>query len=592
MGPITVKVKQERSLLGKNSYALVDSEDQSKLKKTFNQFAAPFNWAYKNLRSIDGIDDLGAALGSTLPEVAAPAVTASIIGGLAPFVYAGAVGAVHESVKQVREIYPQAVQNTLIREKQVVDGLVDKHTSAAEHLHRQAHYQRALAHQKIAKLERNASPINALAMTGMSTGMLASTIAGALDTSAMHMASEALNTAAATTGTVASGIFLASQVGMAAYGVSRVKVGKQRDYQLKQDQIALQHLPRNDTSHSSTYYANAARQSVQEVLQRQRYYNQHHSISAGAVLATGQSAMFASNIAMLSGVAAPIVMGVAFSTGVPLTLAGSAQKIIYENRENKMKGAGHSPSVQKQVEANDIDNAMHGVFAKKHLHLRQAFQDEVDQVHQKYMQYQTGLAEMKLFSLRQAALEQKKLPATPEERIQQLIHMIKKGGKYFPHSTTLVSSDLNATEQILYQYDKRAFTGTPSALRANLLEEVQRSIAAHQIQLDPKLYQMALREVVTALGRSASADPDIAHFLRAEPGKQNKQITLEDIALFAQKNAVANDVYHQKLTSMLIKQAKCDLKFLRESAKNELVYLAHSARYMSLDSPIDNKVSS
>ena len=67
---------------------------------------------------------------------------------------------------------------------------------------------------------------------------------------------------------------------------------------------------------------------------------------------------------------------------------------------------------------------------------------------------------------------------------------------------------------------------------------------------------------------------DIAYFLQAEPGQAYKEISLEDIGKFAERRDIVKEIYQNKLTRALIEQAKCDLKFLRNTAKDELVHLA------------------
>ena len=191
------------------------------------------------------------------------------------------------------------------------------------------------------------------------------------------------------------------------------------------------------------------------------------------------------------------------------------------------------------------------------------------------MQYQTGLAEMKLFSLRQTALQQKGLPDAPEKRRQQLIEMLQAGGKHLPQSTTLVDSDLEASREILQQYDLFAFVGTRLALQDNLLEEVRQSIAVQQLQPNPEVYKTVLNETIKKLNQYANKYANIAYFLQAEPGLAYKEISLEDIERFAERNDIVKDVYHKQLTRTLIEQAKCDLKFLRNTAKDELIHLAH-----------------
>lgn len=552
MGPITtVKIECKRSLLGGKNYVPVADKDTSKLQRIANQCAVPFNWAYQNLRATDGIDDIGAALGATLPGIAAPAFTIGAVGSLTPFVCSGAAGAISDSLEQFRKTYPETVRNTLNCHRQLLEAS-KKNVSQTEQVHRLRQYRQALTQQHIKAIERNFSLANAGAMTGMSTGMIASTIASALDASAIDTANLALETASGITGTVTGGIFFASQLGMAVYGASRVVTGKMHDQQLKQDQDALQGLPRQCADTPPKYYADRARQSVHEVVQRERYYNKHHSISAGAMLAAGQIVMLASNATAMSGVAAPISMGMAFSTGIPLTLAGSAQRIIYEKREKKMKGDGHSNAAQARVTADPIDTAIQQIFTQDQDNLPQAIKDKANQLYQKYMQYQTGLAEMKLFSLRQTVLQHKKLPDTPEKRKQQLIQMMQAGGKYLPQSTTLTPSDLEASREILHHYELSAFVGTRLALQANLLDEVQHSLAVRQLQPDPGVYQFVLNDIIKKLNPYAKKYADIAHFLQAEPGQAYKEISLEDIEKFAERRDIVKEIYQNKLIRALI----------------------------------------
>lgn len=573
MNPTSVKIECRRSLSGRKNYVPIADQKASKLKQTVSQCTAPFSWAYNNLRSTDGIDDIGAALGATLPGVAAPAFTIGVVGGLTPFVCSGAAGAISDSLEQFRKTYPEAVRNTLNCHRQLVEAS-QKNSSQGELMHRLGEYRQALTQQHMKVMERNFSLANAGAMTGMSTGMVTSTIASALDASAIDTANLALETASSITGTVTGSIFLASQCSMAIYGASRVVTGKMRDQQLKQDQAVLKSLPRHCANMPPQYYADPARQSAHEVLQRERYYNKHHSISAGAMLAAGQIVMLASNATAMSGVAAPISMGMAFSTGIPLTLAGSAQRIIYEKREKKMKGDGHSHLAQARVAADQIDSAIQQILDQDQDNLTQAIKDKVNQISQQYMQYQTGLAEMKLFSLRQTALQHKNLPDAPEKRRQQLIHMLQAGGKYLPRSTTLTQSDLEASREILQQYEPFAFVGTRLALQANLLDEVQHSLAVRQLQPDPEVYQFVLNDIIKELNQYAKKYADIAYFLQAEPGQAYKEISLEDIGKFAERRDIVKEIYQNKLTRALIEQAKCDLKFLRNTAKDELVHLA------------------
>ena len=574
MRTTTVKIECTRSLLGKKNYVPIADQNVSKLKQATSQCAAPFNWTYRNLRSTDGIDDIGAALGATLPGIAAPALTIGIISGLTPFVCTGAAGAISDSLEQFQKTYPKTVDNTLNYHRQLIEAS-EKNASPTELAHRLEEYRQARKQQQIKKMERNFSLANASAMTGMSAGMVTSTINSVLDASAISTGNLAIETASSITATVTSGIFLAAQAGMAIYGTSRAITGKMHDHQLKRDQDALQSLPRQGTHTSPEYYADRARQSAYEVLQRERYYNKHHSISAGAILAVGQATMLASTAATMSGIAAPISMGMAFSTGIPLTLAGSAQRIIYEKREKKMQGEGHSHSAQKCIETDPIDIAIQQIFSQDQDNMAQVLKDKVNQVYQKYMQYQTGLAEMKLFSLRQTALQQKRLPDAPEKRRQQLIEMLQASGKHLSQSTTLVDSDLKASREILEQYDLFAFVGTRLALQANLLEEVRQSIAVQQLQPDPKLYKTVLNETIKKLNQYADKYANIAYFLQAEPGLAYKEISLEDIEKFAETNDIVKDVYQKQLTRTLIEQAKCDLKFLRNTAKDELIQLAH-----------------
>ncbi len=574
MRTTTVKIECTRSLLGKKNYVPISDQKISKLKQTTDQCAAPFSWAYRNLRSTDGIDDIGAALGATLPGIAAPALTIGIIGGLTPFVCSGAAGAISESLEQFHKNYPETVRYTINCQRQLIEaGKQD--ASQAELEQRQQQYQRAVQQKQLKKTERNFSLINASAMTGMSAGMMTSTLSSALNASAIDTGKLTLETASSITGTVAGGIFAASQIGMMVYGASKMGTGKMHDHRLKQDQHALQYLPPYRSDMPLEYATDRARKSVHDVLQRERYYNKHHSISAGAILAAGQIIMLASNTATMSGVAVPISMGMAFSAGIPLTLAGSVQRIIYENREKKMQGQGHSQRVKQRISADFMDTALQELFAHGEAGMAQALKEKATQVYQKYMQYQTGLAEMKLFSLRQTALQQKKLPDAPEQRRQQLIHMLQAGGKYLPQSTTLVDSDLQASYEILQQYELPAFVGKRLALQTNLLDEVRHSIAVQQLQPDPELYNTVLRNTIKNLNPYTKQYADIAHFLRATPGQAYKEISLEDMEQFAETHDIVKTVYQKQLTRALIEQAKCDLKFLRNTAKNELIHLAH-----------------
>jgi len=151
---------------------------------------------------------------------------------------------------------------------------------------------------------------------------------------------------------------------------------------------------------------------------------------------------------------------------------------------------------------------------------------------------------------------------------------MRQNRKYLPRSTTLTQSDLEASREILQQYEPFAFVGTRLALQANLLDEVQHSLAVRQLQPDPEVYQFVLNDIIKELNQYAKKYADIAYFLQAEPGQAYKEISLEDIGKFAERREIVKESYQNKLTRALIEQAKCDLKFLRNTAKDELVHLA------------------
>jgi ABC-type transporter MlaC component len=139
----------------------------------------------------------------------------------------------------------------------------------------------------------------------------------------------------------------------------------------------------------------------------------------------------------------------------------------------------------------------------------------------------------------------------------------------------LTPSDVEASREILQQYELSAFVGTRLALQADLLDEVQHSLAVRQLQPDHEVYQSVLNDIIKKLNQHAKKYADIAHFLQAAPGQAYKEISLEDIEKFAERRDLVKEIYQNKLTRALIEQAKCDLKFLRNTAKNELVHLAH-----------------
>lgn len=603
-----VKITAKHNLFGGTHYKLADPND-SVLKK----ITKPLSLAFKYLHSVDGIDDIASGLGQALPGVAAPATTVALLVPPTPFVLAGAAGAIHESIEHFRNDYPTALQKVLDRQTLLMAsfkslGIKNNvlkylhashiHTKNAltaydtqhyarqflrqvKHLasnnssqmiaHHIAQYEEEEAQRHISRIERDSSALNATAMTGMSAGMITSTAAAAT-----NIAQEADNilagTASSILGTTTNAVFLPSQVGMAMYGMSRVKAGKLRDKALQNDQQAIHSL-----HHASPQpLSDKTITSLDALIKNKRHLNKHHSIYSGALLASGQTIMAGNSIAALSGAGIAATAALAPS-GIALTLAGAGLRITYEKKEEKFTGT--SASAQTKEIAQHPNQNIDALVAQD------GPMQAIKNIEKKHADYQAALAHMKLFSLmeKEIKISEKKddlnRPLFSRTQRQQRMHaMVEHGKKDAFHGTGLLSDDLAMAQDFLKK-EKTFFTHPTQENQkfatARLANAIEHHPFIRQHKIKENVAQKIEHSVIKGLIKNAKKETAIAAFLRTQTEKETRLSDLED---FAKQNKTANDIYQNSLVKHLVPQGKTDAKFLRHDAAQKLIQLAHIAK--------------
>lgn len=603
-----VKITAKQNTFGGISYKLADPNN-TPLKK----ITKPLSLAFQYLHSVDGIDDIASGLGQTLPGLAAPTATATLLIPPTPFVIAGAAGAIHESIEQFRSDYPAALQKVLDRQTLLIANfkrigiknnalkrLLSSHIQTKKSLtacdvqqHAQQFLQQAKylashndsqtiwhhvaqceeeeAQRHISRIERDGNALNAAAMTGMSMGMLTSTTA-AVTNIAQETGTALASTVPSILGTTTNAVFLPSQILMAMSGVSRFKVGKLREKALQNDQQAidcLHHTSPQSLNDKTTISLNA-------LIERKRQLNKYQSTYSGALLASGQTIMAGNSIAALSGAGIAATAALA-PPGIALTLAGVGLHIAYEKKEEKLTGANASAQAKEAVQHRNqyLDTLV----------TQDDLMQAIKNTEKNYADYQAALAHIKLFSLMKEEIKtsEKKddlnRPLFSRTQRQQRMHaMVEHGKKGLGYGTSLLHDDLLMTQDFLKK--EKAFFAHPTQenqrfATARLANAIEHHPFIRQHKIKESVAQKIELSVVKKLIKQAKHDVAIASFFNSQA---EKKTGLSDLENFAKRNETANDIYQNSLVKHLVHQGKMDAKFLRHDAAQHLIQLAHLAK--------------
>ncbi|MDY7579493.1 hypothetical protein RGU70_14335 [Herbaspirillum sp. RTI4] len=121
MSDITLK----RSFFHPQTYKV-----QSSTKK--HALAAPFDVAYRSLRTIDGIDDFTSLLGQLLPQLGEAIASLTVLGVAIPFVGVGSKGAIDESMERFRDDYPALLRELYRQQGDILSQLEREGRSSLE----------------------------------------------------------------------------------------------------------------------------------------------------------------------------------------------------------------------------------------------------------------------------------------------------------------------------------------------------------------------------------------------------------------------------------------------------------------------------
>ncbi len=567
--------------------------------------ARPFKRAYDELRSIDGIDEFATLVGQIFPKLGQSIVTLGVVVPATPFVAMGAAGAISESIEHFKEIYPDLMLDLASQKSAIFDQLRKEGLTGTEITEIETKFEKALAYlrengsdklryqidlyeradadRKIERLERNASVLGAAGMTAMTVGMgpmAVQAAAGIVEHTANQVFYEGMMVAkdagivGSTAALVGGAIVLPAQIAIAVQGGVRVVNGIKADKALKKSSAAIGKLVAHPEYGNSI--SGGAKESAQELLARRRYYNAHHSISAGSATAAGQSLMAAGTVASMGVVSAPIGLALT-AAGAPLTIGGAVQRVVYLNKEKRALGEKAS-SDAKQKELDLLPSMEAFGFAET---VRAASSRVTDR--------QDGVARSKLHSLIQHVLDKeikRGKRASAESRLAELEKLARTGRKSFFTRTTLLKSDLEVMRSILSDYSEEGFfEGTAAMVQGRLHAKADSPFDGTYLDISAKSKARVLKKTVREVVKNRKLTAGDKGPLALAPKQRRKDITMEQMLQAARHNDTVNGVFRKHLTRTLIEQTKTDSKYLRNDATNKLAGVAVSATKTNTAAP-------
>lgn len=305
------------------------------------------------IKSADGFDEFGNAAGQTLPGIAAPIMTTTILALATPFVWLGVLG-MKDEYKEAREEFERILQSKeaeieklkklarysetwthIINEKCGLElnfsqtvGMGQNDCTPDECAENIYNHQRLKNEELIAALGKNYGWTGIVGMASMFVGMIPATGSAIAEITFEATAEAAAETAASLMSVVAGGFFLIGQVAMSVYAGNRARQGHKKINGLEELQDGLS---------NNIYIDQDLSKHVDSILGKEINYIKKHSTRYGKATIAGQAFMAIGTTLSMSGAgiaaAAPF-----FAIGAPVTLGAAVHRIVTENHEEHFKG--------------------------------------------------------------------------------------------------------------------------------------------------------------------------------------------------------------------------------------------------------------
>lgn len=498
-------------LVGKPLADHTDEDENSNLLVKFG----------KQLKSLDGIDEVAQALGQILPGLAGPLATAATLTLATPFVWLGLLG--------MKEEYEEACKeyNEILRSRKEADAKLlamadngDKwrkflsrklhlgidDNSAAPHgalgaLALDAQGLDQFAHQVVecevlrnkefvAALSRKYGWTGVVGMGGMFVGMLPATASAGIQIfNKAGITSQAALGASSILTTVSSSAFLVGQIAMSVYAANKVREGQAKEKVLcsNKKQFIKHAVPQIKPT-----TANAVLEDTQSELELNRKCNIQYGY--GTVL--GQMFMSAGTVVSLSGLGT-LVGILLVAIGAPITVFAAIWRIFFSHKEENFSGA-ESDYAKKRIEKTQLLPML--LQEKPGKNVMQNLETEFEFCSKQ-------LASMKLYSLMRHLVNDKKYSNyTSEQKFARLEKIVNKDRL----STTLRGDVLNTVREIFVSQREsiRNFMGLETlqankVLLANVVncaEAEEGTVPAFNINCDQSTNKDALQEMLKLTG--------------------------------------------------------------------------------------------
>lgn len=598
--------------------------------------------AYNYLRSIDGIDEFTGATGQVLPQLHQSLLSLSILLPAIPLVGIGAKGAFDESVENYKSIYPEFmkdikekkqdvlkilrqnfseddVNKKLIEEKiepffdvwinwlqggnkkENIDNfqqlcatwtlLQEQNTSKAKTLYVATEYQRMKHEVPVVKIDRNSSPLQAMAMSLMTGGMVGLSAKSIADL-VMSQGGSGAEVVSDLAGMASNLLLFPAQIMMTGYGISQTISGHQRGKVLHENRSLIEkdHQP-------DVIIENIAQ--LKEIADRKIYYNEKQKIEYGTVTAVGQAAMALSSLSALTGVGSAVSFVPAL-IGAPATIYGSYIRTRTKVQEEKYLGTRDVQStLDKRLNVDKLTEYITTTSTGTNQTTQLATTIDtlntiVKSATNTMLEQQKIVAEVKLLSLIQKTIDKSKkkniqltvaalhqqVNFTVNELLNRTIKsqrkFIEQPDKYFIRQrTSLLSDDLKIIKRMLDdgEYDIGCLEGKLDKQQGcySLLSRLEQIKECYSLSLSTKTKEKILDSSVQDLLKLVNQNGKVKEALQHQDGVSDKFFNWNDLQEIIRCDEQAKAIYTQYHNHYFIKQMKNEGKSLRNDAYDNII---------------------